>query len=133
MPDISICQHASDFAARARPLSCTMCAVTPDHATASNHEEIRVEHIDLDWSIDWAQHIIRGTATLDLRAVRVVDRVILDTAELSIEEISVQGRAAQWELRRWELGSALWVTCEDTLQQGAVSQSSCRMSRMVDC
>jgi hypothetical protein len=31
-----------------------------DKATLSNYQEVRTDHIDLDWSIDWKKQVIHG-------------------------------------------------------------------------
>lgn len=65
-----------------------------DLSTLSNYQDVRTQHIDLVWSIDWDKRIIGGKATLTLEATNAVDEAILDTSYLDITGVEVNGKKA---------------------------------------
>lgn len=73
-----------------------------DLATLSNYLDVRTQHIDLVWAIDWENRTIGGKATLTLEATKDVNEVVLDTSYLDISGVDVNGKKAVgvgW--RRW--------------------------------
>ncbi|GAA5993250.1 hypothetical protein JCM10908_004532 [Rhodotorula pacifica] len=58
-----------------------------DQATQSNYLDIESTDLQLDWTVDWSQRIVRGTATHTLKARKDgVDKVVLDTSYLAIKK-----------------------------------------------
>ncbi|KAH9168627.1 leukotriene-A4 hydrolase [Lactarius sanguifluus] len=84
----------------------------PDPTTQANYLQIFTKHVDFDWTLDFANQIVEGTATHTLLAHESgVEEVIFDTADLEISEVLVEGRAVQFALgeRHKVMGSALHV------------------------
>jgi aminopeptidase N len=66
-------------------------------------EQARVTHMALDWDVDFEQHRIRGTVTLDVERRPGPAQLVLDTRELEIEDVEAQGEG--WGApARFELG-----------------------------
>ncbi|MBW4331551.1 M1 family metallopeptidase [Stakelama sp. CBK3Z-3] len=51
-------------------------------------QEARVTHVSLDLAADFDAHVLRGTATLDLKTAKDADKVILDTRDLTIASVT---------------------------------------------
>ncbi|KAF8707740.1 Leukotriene A4 hydrolase, C-terminal, partial [Rhizoctonia solani] len=95
--------------------------VTLDPATQSNYAEITTKHVHFDWTIDWKQRIISGSATHDLVANQDnVKSVIFDTSYLGITGVEVGGVATKYDLgeRHPVMGSALAISLPSALQKG---------------
>ncbi|GAA5864072.1 hypothetical protein JCM8547_005126 [Rhodosporidiobolus lusitaniae] len=57
-----------------------------DVITQSNYQEIRTKHIALEWTVDWSQRIVRGTAIHTLSVLQDgTDKAAFDTSYLSIK------------------------------------------------
>ncbi|ELU40820.1 leukotriene-A4 hydrolase [Rhizoctonia solani AG-1 IA] len=70
---VDFIQHPSRFQGMVHntrlPFRLTLVEmVTLDPATQSNYAEITTKHVHFDWTIDWKQRIISGSATHDLVA-----------------------------------------------------------------
>jgi leukotriene-A4 hydrolase len=84
----------------------------PDPTTQANYLQIFTKHVHFDWTLDFANQIVEGTATHTLLAQESgVEEVIFDTADLEIREVLVEGCAVQFTLgaRHTVMGSALHV------------------------
>jgi leukotriene-A4 hydrolase len=84
----------------------------PDPTTQANYLQIFTKHVHFDWTLDFANQIIEGTATHTLLAQESrVEEVIFDTADLEISEVLVEGHTVQFTLgaRHAVMGSALHV------------------------
>lgn len=63
-----------------------------DHSSYSNIDEVRCQHIDLDWDLDFDKSQINGSATLHLKAlVDKPEKVVLDTRDLSFSKVTMTG------------------------------------------
>jgi leukotriene-A4 hydrolase len=83
-----------------------------DLHTFAQPELSRVTHVDLDLTADFTARVLRGTATLDLKAEPNVDMLVLDTQGLNIEAVTdAAGKALTWNLGEPEKmrGTALMV------------------------
>ncbi|KAH9949467.1 hypothetical protein B0H21DRAFT_728077 [Amylocystis lapponica] len=60
----------------------------------ANYSEIATDHVEFDWSVDFASNIISGSATLTLTAKRAT----LDTNNLTIDKVLVGGHAVSYDL-----------------------------------
>ncbi|GAA5863563.1 hypothetical protein JCM3774_006527 [Rhodotorula dairenensis] len=85
-----------------------------DQATQSNYLDIHPTHLELDWTVDWSQRIVRGTATHHFRARKDgVDKVVLDTSYLAIKRCFGPHGDLEFSLpakRHPVLGSALTIS-----------------------
>ncbi|MDF2177041.1 M1 family metallopeptidase [Aliiglaciecola sp. CAU 1673] len=83
-----------------------------DYHSFANPDEIRVKHLNLDLTVDFAEHVLSGIATLDVERIKKdVDTLVLDTRDLAIENVQVDGQAVPFALAESDthLGSALRI------------------------
>ncbi|GAA5957633.1 hypothetical protein JCM8115_001380 [Rhodotorula mucilaginosa] len=113
-----------------------------DQATQSNYLDIETTHLELDWTVDWSQRIIRGKATLHLRArssSSSVDKVVLDTSYLAIKTCSLvendKDLAFSIPPKRQHpvLGSALTISLPAPLQKGETVAISIEYATTDEC
>jgi leukotriene-A4 hydrolase len=94
-----------------------------DPTSQSNYLQIATKHITFDWTIDFDNKVITGTATHELIAkFDEVSEVIFDTSYLHIEGVKVDGDAIQdFRLgpKHEVMGSALHVPLPRTLSAGS--------------
>ncbi|KAI0762471.1 metalloprotease [Fomes fomentarius] len=65
----------------------------PDPSTQSNWQEVASEHVDFDWTIDFAQQTISGSATHLLRVKKDdVREAIFDTVALHVPKVVIEDR-----------------------------------------
>ncbi|HEX7831142.1 MAG TPA: hypothetical protein VF787_15910, partial [Thermoanaerobaculia bacterium] len=62
----------------------------------SEPSQIRVTHVSLDLTVDFAQRRLRGSATLDLNNFTGTRMLVLDTNNLAISRITRDGITATW-------------------------------------
>jgi leukotriene-A4 hydrolase len=74
-----------------------MSLQTKDQATLSNYHEVRNLHTHLDWTIDWKEQLIGGTATLTMKPEtdKPVEKVVLDTSYLDVFGVKVDGEKVE--------------------------------------
>ncbi|KJH45033.1 putative leukotriene A-4 hydrolase/aminopeptidase [Dictyocaulus viviparus] len=70
-----------------------------DPTTSSNYEKIKVKHYSLFWNINFVEKRIVGSIVMILKALSVVDEVVLDGEELSISKIKVHGKEVKFSIR----------------------------------
>ncbi|WNO54460.1 M1 family metallopeptidase [Stakelama saccharophila] len=59
----------------------------------------RVTHVALDLSADFDAHVLRGTATLDIKAADDANQIVLDTRDLRIASVTDgRGRTLPWKV-----------------------------------
>ncbi|CCM06484.1 uncharacterized protein FIBRA_08753 [Fibroporia radiculosa] len=88
-------------------------SVDSDITTQSNYTEIASEHVDFDWTVDFAQSTISGSVTHTLTVRKEnVQHVVFDSSALAIESAVVEGKIAQFDLGAPQpvVGSALRVS-----------------------
>lgn len=95
-----------------------------DKATLSNYQEVRTDHIDLDWSIDWKKQVIHGGAQLRMTATKDIETVVLDSSYLDIQKVSVDGTEVKWSHgeRIGAMGEGLKIELKDQFKAGQVSR-----------
>lgn len=70
-----------------------------DELTYAVPQTARVTHVDLDLTADFAAHVMRGTATLDILAAPGAHAIVLDDNKLVISSITdAAGRPLQWSV-----------------------------------
>jgi leukotriene-A4 hydrolase len=94
--------NAATIAAPAAEPVIAPILTTPDardvHSYASP-ELARVTHVALDLAADFAARVLRGTATLDVKAQPGAESIVLDTQGLNIEAVTDSaGKALMWNL-----------------------------------
>uniref|UniRef100_A0A915E1V0 Uncharacterized protein n=1 Tax=Ditylenchus dipsaci TaxID=166011 RepID=A0A915E1V0_9BILA len=60
-----------------------------DCSSSSNFSEVVVQHIHLDWTVDFQAKSIGGTALLNIDVLKQTSQIILDVKELAIDKIQV--------------------------------------------
>ncbi len=92
-------------APRAEPPAATAQTPAPTAATArrdvhsfARPEEVRVEHLDLDVTVDFARRTLRGRASLRLRNLTGATHLHLDTRDLTIQGVSRDGQPTPFAL-----------------------------------
>lgn len=89
-------------AATAAPDAPSPILTSPDAKDVLSYarpEIARVTHIDLDLTADFAAHVMRGTATLDILARPGAREIVLDDKDLVISRITdARGRPLKWSV-----------------------------------
>lgn len=67
---------------------------TRDHATYSNYEDVRTQHLHLDWTIDWEKQLVGGSVGLEMEvlAEKGVEEVVLDVREVDVKKVELEGK-----------------------------------------
>lgn len=68
-----------------------MCipSATIDLSTQANIDQVKTNHVHLNWNVDFDTQLIYGNAVLDMESlVDNLDKVILDTSYLDIKSAS---------------------------------------------
>ena len=100
-PILMLCLGLFATAATASP-AVSPILTTPEARDVLTYAEpavARVVHVDLDLAADFAAHVVRGTATIDILAAPGADRIILDDKKLAITSITdASGRPLRWSV-----------------------------------
>jgi len=107
-----------------------------DLTTQANYTEIASEHVDLDWTIDFTQSIISGSATHTLTVRKEnVKEVVFDTLALTVEKVLVEGRPVRYDLGSPHpvMGSALRVPLASAPAVGSKIKITTYYSTTKDC
>ncbi|KAJ3751229.1 peptidase family M1-domain-containing protein [Lentinula detonsa] len=107
-----------------------------DPTSQANYTEIATEHVLFKWTIDFANQIIAGTATHDLRISKNdVGEVIFDTADLDIESVEVEGKSASYEVKPKHpiMGSALHINLPSGLKSGSLIKATIKYQTTKEC
>lgn len=71
-------------------------AIVIDPSSLANLDEVRTNHIHLNWTISFDQKKIGGNVILDIvTLVDNVEKVVLDTSYLDLQAVSINGEALQ--------------------------------------
>jgi len=62
-----------------------------DFHTFANVDEVVVTHMDLELTLNFAEQVINGRASLHLNNITGTEQVVLDTRDLTIERITLNG------------------------------------------
>jgi leukotriene A-4 hydrolase/aminopeptidase len=93
-------------------VSKNVMQVGKDYHSFANPESIKVTHLTLDLTVDFAEKILMGTAQLDFQKVDPNARqLILDTRDLTINSITALGKEVNFDLSNSDsfLGAALTI------------------------
>ncbi|EJD04499.1 leukotriene-A4 hydrolase [Fomitiporia mediterranea MF3/22] len=93
-----------------------------DPATQSNYLSIATQHVALDWTLDFNQKIISGSATHRLTIIdEEVKEVVFDSGGLDIISTEVAGNEVLFKLdeRHLVMGSALHIPFSEPIHKGA--------------
>ncbi|KAI0685548.1 hypothetical protein BC835DRAFT_1289940 [Cytidiella melzeri] len=96
--------------------------MSQDPTSQSNHLDLASEHIDFDWTIDFEQQLVAGSATHTLLVnVKDVREAIFDTFALAVEKAEVDGRPAFFSLGHEHpvMGSALHIPLAVVPREGS--------------
>ncbi|MBT8137444.1 MAG: M1 family metallopeptidase [Gammaproteobacteria bacterium] len=78
-----------------------------DHHSFANPNEAHLTHVSLDLTADFAQQILKGTATLTVQRVApAAAMVVLDTRALDIQDVQVRQTDGSWRQTWYELSPA---------------------------
>ncbi len=85
----------------------TVAAVEDIHSY-SNPQDVRVKHVDLDWTVDFNRKTLTGTATLDVERVSTNERapLILDTRALNITRVEASSNGARFTETQFSVGAS---------------------------
>jgi len=86
--------------------------VGKDYHSFANPESIKVTHLNLDLTVDFAKKVLVGTAQLDFQRVDLnATQLILDTRDLTINGVTAMGKAVNFDLASTDsfLGAALTI------------------------
>jgi leukotriene A-4 hydrolase/aminopeptidase len=95
----------------AEKLKTTM-QVGKDYHSFANPESIKVTHLTLDLTVDFAKKILVGTAQLDFQRVdSKATQLIVDTRDLIIKGVTAKGKTLSFDLANADsfLGAALTI------------------------
>ena len=86
--------------------------VGKDYHSFANPESIKVTHLSLDLTVNFAKKILIGTAQLDFQKIDAdATQLILDTRDLTINNVTAMGKAVNFDLASADsfLGAALTI------------------------
>jgi leukotriene-A4 hydrolase len=94
---------------------------TTEYSSLSNYNDFTIEHIHLDWDIDFDASKINGSVSLDVvSSIKELTNIILDTRDLSIQSVEVDGKKAAHSLQdAGVFGSSLSFPLPSALALGA--------------
>ncbi|KAF7295355.1 Leuk-A4-hydro-C domain-containing protein [Mycena indigotica] len=107
-----------------------------DPASQSNFDKILSTNVDLDWTVDFAEKTVSGSATHDLTVQEDdVTEAIFDTGYLQVTAAKVDGSEAAFDLKAHHevMGSALHVTLPKGLKKGTSVKIAIAYSTTKDC
>jgi leukotriene A-4 hydrolase/aminopeptidase len=86
--------------------------VGKDYHSFANPEFIKVTHLNLDLTVDFAKKVLVGTAQLDFQKVDPnATQLILDTRDLTVNRVTAMGKEVNFDLAKGDsfLGAALTI------------------------
>ena len=98
--------------------------VDKDYHSFANPEAVRVTHLNLDLTVDFAEKVLKGTALLEFERVdATATQLILDTRDLTIESVKAKGKALDFELADTDsfLGAALTIEIPNNVNKVEIS------------
>jgi len=88
-------------------LPLTVNASNSDPHSHANPEAIRIEHLHLDLTLDFAQKRVSGQVELQLQRLQdEVTELVLDTRDLDIRQVRASHADARWQQVKFRLGEA---------------------------
>jgi leukotriene-A4 hydrolase len=101
-----------DQSGSATEVAINAIQVGKDYHSFANPESIKVTHLNLDLTVDFAKKVLVGTAQLDFQKVDSnATQLILDTRDLTINSVTAMGNALNFDVASGDsfLGSALTI------------------------
>lgn len=96
----------------ANEIEKTSILIGKDYHSFADPESIKVTHLNLDLTVDFAKKVLKGTAQLEFQRVdKNATQLIVDTRDLTIERVTGNGKALNFDLAAADavLGSALTI------------------------
>jgi aminopeptidase N len=75
----------------------------PDPHSFANYDQVRIEHLALDLEVDFQRRILSGHVTLDLDRQPGVERLVLDSRQLTIRDVNRVDADGTLEPLSWRL------------------------------
>mmetsp|Transcript_6318 Transcript_6318/g.8167 ORF Transcript_6318/g.8167 Transcript_6318/m.8167 type:complete len:699 (+) Transcript_6318:34-2130(+) len=73
---------------------------TTEYSSLSNYNDFSINHIHLDWDIDFNESKISGCVSLDIvSSSNELSNIVLDTRDLSIQSVEVDGKKCSHSLQ----------------------------------
>ncbi|VDN24719.1 unnamed protein product, partial [Gongylonema pulchrum] len=69
-----------------------------DPSSSANINEATVEHISLDWVVDFQNRRIAGSAVLSLSIIKPTNKIILDSRSLEIQDAKLDGETVKYQI-----------------------------------
>jgi leukotriene-A4 hydrolase len=109
------------------PQTTSPTAPVRDPQSFAHPDEVAVEHLKLDLTVDFTQKILTGRASLRLKNKTAADRLFLDTHDLDVRRVLLDGKtAAKYTLHDAQpiLGSALEIEITPQTEWVSIDYSS---------
>ncbi|KAI5118515.1 hypothetical protein M0805_007684 [Coniferiporia weirii] len=93
-----------------------------DPTTQSNYHSVPTEHVHFDWTVDFVEKVISGSATHTLLVKDdTIKEVIFDSLDLVIESAEIAGQSTSFTLgsKHPVMGSALHIPLKSPAPQGS--------------
>ncbi|KAJ3565633.1 hypothetical protein NP233_g7504 [Leucocoprinus birnbaumii] len=106
-----------------------------DPTSQSNYDQITSERIDFEWTVDFTQRVIQGTATHHLiTKADSISSVVFDTNDLRIDGVFIEGKPVPFSLglKHEVMGSALQIDLPKPLNNGIKTQVQIRYQTSPD-
>jgi leukotriene-A4 hydrolase len=71
----------------------------------ANPQQVKVKHVDLDWTVLFEQKMLKGTATLDIVRTDQLSPLILDSRDLNIEKVEMSDDGKSFEKTTFGVGT----------------------------
>ena len=115
----------------AAALSLAQAAAASDPHSYGRPDEIAVDHLRLDLTVDFEQQYLTGSAWLTLRHHGAADSLWLDTMDLTIASIQVDGKEVHWRTtpRSEVLGSGLVLPVTPSAREVRIDYRSAKDAR----
>jgi leukotriene-A4 hydrolase len=125
---LAACRNERPAETATAPAPAPAPAAVHDPHSYSRPEEVRVEHIVLDLTVDFAKKQLDGTATLRVRKRPGATKLMLDTNGLDIRKVTLQpgNAAAKFQLGAADpiMGSPLEIAIQPETETVAIEYSS---------
>ncbi|HUR83574.1 MAG TPA: M1 family metallopeptidase [Thermoanaerobaculia bacterium] len=109
-----------------RTAAQTPAAAQRDPHSYSNPDQVRIEHIALDLTVDFAKKQLSGTANLRVRNESNASTLILDTSGLTIHKVTIGNTPVPFKLAAADpiLGSKLEIPVQGDTQNVAITYTT---------
>lgn len=87
------------------PADSVAIGLGPDPHSYANYDQVRVEHLALDLTVNFQHRILSGHVTLDLDRQPGAERLVLDTRQLNIRDVNQINADGSLEPLSWRLSA----------------------------